>query len=108
METCPLGFCRAFTATPPTSTGMSLTLRRCCMTRGSWQPRIAERFRYGRGIPLRGGVPQHAECWLGRSGLVWGAASKPVPQDVAHPMGVKWSRTPLHLLVFIQKCCTNP
>lgn len=48
-----------------------------------------------------GGLTWHAECRLGRAGLVWRAASKPVPQDVAHPMGMEQSHAPLHLLFFI-------
>lgn len=55
----------------------------------------------------------HPSVWLPllqaeRTGLVWGAASKPVSQDTPHPMGMEQFNAPLHLLLFIQKCCTNP
>jgi len=58
--------------------------------------------------PSAQGLAWHAGRWLGRAGLAWGAVSKPVPQGVAHPMGMERSHARLHLLVFTQERCTNP
>lgn len=72
MGTHPLGLCRGSTATPPTSTGTSLTSRRCCMTRGSWRLPTAGPSRCGHRAPLWGALstPSSACGWLG-----WGVSS---------------------------------
>lgn len=97
-ETCPLGLCRAFIATPLTSTGTSLTLRRCCTTRGSWRLRIVEHFRYGCGIPL---LWISLECCLGRLAWFEEQLQSLFPKMMLIPWA--WSRP---ILPFIY-CCSS-